>query len=272
MSEDKAPARRARSTCQALVRLESFRIGVPPCRGSLGLETVMKKSFDNGTLSFAFNDETLQNCGRGQFNGAKLRIESKQIGSSDGSRNLKRKASMSFDFGKMLIDDVSVEVEHVLGSGKVQESSSAEQADEPTPAKTGDHSVLKMKASWLGKSSSIKLNEAFVIDRQNTLVASYNFGTEEAVFGYKYAYSDNWNMSLSYNVQSDSADYTVTRIFGADGGHAKGTLSGVYSPKKEEATISYSQDPYQVKLKLKQSQLIPSLASLDMKFVHTFEL
>eukprot|EP00889_Picochlorum_renovo_P007459 jgi/Picre1/34489/NNA_001957.t1 len=237
--------------------------------GSLGIETVMKNAFDNGTLSFSFNDQTLQNCGRGQFNGAKLRIESKQLGSSDGSRNLKRKASMSFDFGKMLIDDVSVEVEHVLGSGKVQEKNAAEQADEPTPAK--DHGVLKMKASWLGKSSSIKLNEAFVIDRQNTLVASYNFGTEEAVFGYKYAYSDNWHMSLSYNVQSDSADYTVTRIFGADSGHAKGTLSGVYSPKKEEATISYSQDPYQVKLKLKQSQLasrqvaIPDDVTVEVK-------
>ena len=272
MSEEKATARRARSTSNAVVRLELFRIGVPPCRGSLGIETVMKKSFDNGTLSFTFNEETLQNCRRGTFNGAKLRIESNQLGSSDGSRNLRRKASMSFDFGKMLIEDVSVEVEHVLGSGKVQESTPAAPADEAKPAKAGDHGVLKLKASWLGKSSSIKLNEAFVIDRRNTLVASYNFGTEEAVFGYKYAYSDTWNMAMSYNVQSDSADYTVTRIFGADGGHADGTLSGVYSPKKEEATISYSQNPYQVKLKLKQSQLVPSLASLDMKYVHTFEL
>lgn len=244
-------------------------MAVPPCRGSLGIETVMRKSFDNGTLSFAFTEETLQQCGRGRFTGAKLRLESKQIGSADGSRNLRRKASMSFDFGKMLIEDVSVEVEHVLGSGK-EEGESAD--GKPVPVKDDDRGVLKLKASWLGKSSSIKLNEAFVIDRRNTLVASYNFGTEEAVFGYKYAYSDDWHVSLSYNVQTDSADYAMTRIFGAEGGHAKGTLTGVYSPRKEEATISYSQDPYQLKLKLKQSQLMPSLASLDMKYVHTFEL
>lgn len=253
------------SECSASVRLHSFSIKSFPriCVGDLGIETVLRKSFNNGTVEFVFSERTIRHVGKGSLPGARLRLQS--IPSSLGREQgyLAATISSMFDFGRMGFENVSVKLEKAFGC---------------TTA-TGDNtnqSSLRMVATWSpNNNNAITIHEEFEIDSSDVVSAKYDFATDEAVFSYKRFFLDSWSASASYNVRSDSTEFKATKNFSSDKNHEQGILSLGYCPRNEIATISYSQNPWTVDLAAGMGSMavpIPAVQSLQMKYTHTFDI
>lgn len=256
------------SECQSSIRLHSFSLGAFPqvCHGDIGIKTVFRKSYEKGSFEFCFTENTIRNCKNFDFPEATLRISSIVHKAAippydDTIRDMamRKSAHVLFDFGSMVIREACLEVQKALGGEK-------------------GSSMLRVKASWSPNTSSFTLDEAFVIDSKNVVCGSYDFLTDEAVFGYERTLTDSWKASAKFNVQSSCAEYTVDRIFNANDNTMDGLLSMKYCPEKENASISYDQGQWQTSFALNTNSWvagflpIPSIDSMTVKYIHTFDI
>lgn len=250
------------SECQGSVRLHSFSLRAFPqiCQGDIGIVTKFRKSFDKATLEFSFSEKTIRHCKDFAFPEATLRLSSastREPSFKDGF--MKKDASFVFDFGSMSIRQASLEVEKTLGR---EEGSS----------------LLRVQASWSPATNSFELNEDFQIDSKNVVSGSYNFSTDEAVFGYERTLSSSWSVSARYNVQSSCGEYSLGRIFKADESSQEGLLSMSYCPKKDTARALYDQGQWNWSLGMSTNSWsagflpMPGIDSLHVKYTHSFTL
>lgn len=250
------------SECQGSVRLHSFSARAFPqiCRGDIGIETKFRKSYENGSLEFSFTENTIRRCKDFDFPEATLRFSTTSDNTSKRDGVMKKDASVVFDFGSMVIREASLKVQKALGG---EEGSS----------------LLQVRASWSPGSNSFKLHERFKIDSKNAISGSYDFRTDEAIFGYERTLSSSWKASASYNVQASYGEYTLDRTFDkADGGSREGVLSMVYCPEKENARISYDQGQWNTSFGLNTNSWvagvlpIPCIDFINIKYVHLFTI
>ena len=70
---------------------------------------------------------------------------------------------------------------------------------------------------------------------------SYNFSSEEAIFGYTHTRGD-WAASAAFNFRTEAPVASVSRKVGG-----KDTLGLVYAAKDEAATLTWARKPFKVK-------------------------
>lgn len=241
------------SECQGGIRLHSFSARAFPqiCQGDIEIVTKFRKSFDKGTLEFSFSENTIRHCKDFDFPEATLRLSSRIQRPSARDGSMKKDTSVVFDFGSMSIRQASLEVEKALGE---EEGSS----------------LLRVQACWSPATNAFELNEDFRIDSKNLVSGSYNFSTDEAVFGYERTLSNTWRLSAQYNVQSSCGEYSLSRSFEADRNTEQGLLSMVFCPKKDTARVSYDQGQWHWSLGMKTGFL--PIDSMHLKYTHFFTL
>lgn len=249
------------SECQGSIRLHSFSVRAFPqiCHGDIGIVTKFRKSFEKGSLEFSFSENTIRHCKDFDFPEATLKLSSASTDDSsvrDGV--MKKDASVVFDFGSMSIREACLEVEKAFGG----EGSS----------------LLRVQASWSPTTNAFALNEEFRVDSKNSISGSYDFSTDEAIFGYERTLSSSWSASAQYNVQSSCGEYKLDRSFKADEDTREGALSMVYIPKKDIARVSYDQEQWHWSVGMNTGSWvagflpIPSVDSMHVKYTHLFTL
>lgn len=126
-------------------------------------------------------------------------------------------------------------------------------------------SQLLLKATYKTDKPSLVLDETFEINKSNKITGQYNFASEEAVFAYTYSWGE-WNSTAKYNFQKDSSTYTVVKKQG------KSKFSLSYSPRSEDTTFTWSKRPYTIRMKGSLGVSGISLPSVDLNFVHEFDV
>lgn len=126
-------------------------------------------------------------------------------------------------------------------------------------------SQLLLKATYKTDKTSLILDETFEINKNNKITGQYNFATEEAVFAYTYS-SGDWNGTAKYNFQKDSSNYTIVKKQG------KSKISASYSPRSEDTTLTWSKRPYTIRMNGSVGVSGISLASVNLNFVHDFDV
>lgn len=126
-------------------------------------------------------------------------------------------------------------------------------------------SSLELKATYLQATDSLVLNETWRLDANNKLVGSYNFKSEEAIFGYTYTKGD-WAATGRYNFQKDSTVLEVEKKQG------KAKLSAIYHPADGATALTWNQKPYKATLRANAGKGGVSAQGVVFAVTHEFEL
>lgn len=103
-------------------------------------------------------------------------------------------------------------------------------------------SSLNLRAIYQQSRDVFILEETWKLDPNNKLTGTYNFATEEALFGYTYTKGD-WSASGRYNFSKDSVAFDVQSKQG------KATFGAGYVPKDKVATLTWSAKPFRASIK-----------------------
>eukprot|EP00890_Picochlorum_soloecismus_P001553 jgi/Picsp_1/2399/NSC_05860-R1_expressed protein [Chlorella variabilis] len=220
------------SESNASIKLKSWKPTLPPCSADLGFRTVLRKKIDDGS-TISFS-----------FDESTLKDPSSKKG-----------AVISVE--KSLTDESKLSFQYDLGK-KVGMSSIAVR-------KSISNSQLLLKATYKTDKTSLVLDETFEINKNNKITGQYNFANEEAVFAYTYL-SGDWNGTAKYNFQKDSSTYSIVKRQG------KSKISVSYSPRSEDITFAWSKRPYTIRMKGSSGMSGVSLASVDLNFIHDFDV
>jgi hypothetical protein len=126
-------------------------------------------------------------------------------------------------------------------------------------------SSLELKATYRQAQDALILDETWRLDANNKLVGSYNFKSEEAVFGYTYTQGD-WAATGRYNFQRDATVLEVEKKQG------KARLSAVYHPADGVAALNWNQKPYKATLRGTAGKGGVSAQGVIFAVTHEFEL